>query len=201
LRRSVSPSCTSIGLLKALHEDNFEFFLQNVGKIYAAGLPIRAQCLFQGPGDLPLSRSTPPLSPAIGWDHSQSWMVIGLQHQALSLGGAKPASASVTVDAYNKESEVDCTQSCLAHHPSYSIESFQDISMLDHVIDGRVLYPFAGHVVLAWKMYCKLHGLDYLKTPVVIENMNVFRATILSVQPSHSKLHFCNRSATKHVCF
>lgn len=57
--------------------------------------------------------------------------------------------------------------------------------MLDHIIDGRILYPFAGHVVLAWKTLCKLRGLDFQTTPVVIEDMNVYRATLISVQPGN----------------
>lgn len=48
------------------------------------------------------------------------------------------------------------------------------------MVDGRVLYPFTGHMVLAWKALCKVKGLDFQKTPVIMENINVYRPTILS---------------------
>lgn len=52
--------------------------------------------------------------------------------------------------------------------------------MLDHIIDGRVLYPFTGHMVLAWKTISKLNGVDFLKTPVILEEIRVYSATIVT---------------------
>lgn len=52
--------------------------------------------------------------------------------------------------------------------------------MLDHIIDGRVLYPFTAHMVLAWKTIAKLKCLDFQKTPVVLEDIRVYSATIVT---------------------
>ena len=48
------------------------------------------------------------------------------------------------------------------------------------MIDGRVLFPFTGHIVLAWKALCKVKSLNFQKTPIIIENMNVYQPTILT---------------------
>lgn len=97
------------------------------------------------------------------WDHTQDWPVI--DGKALSNGfcGGVAASASYTIDPFAADSK----------------EAF----LLDHVIDGRVLYPFTGHMVLAWRTLCKIKGVDYQKTPVIFENINVYSATILTNKP------------------
>lgn len=48
------------------------------------------------------------------------------------------------------------------------------------MIDGRILYPFTGHMVLAWKAIAKLRGVDYQKTPVILQDINVYSATIVT---------------------
>jgi len=57
---------------------------------------------------------------------------------------------------------------------------FQDAYILDHVIDGRVLFPFTGYLELAWKTLCKVKNLDQQKTPVIFENVKVHKATLMS---------------------
>jgi fatty acid synthase len=72
-------------------------------------------------------------------------------------------------------------------------------SLEDHVIDGRVLYPFTGYMILAWKTLCKLKGLDQMKTPV-LEDINVYSATILTkpirldvvISPGHGQFEILN---------
>ncbi|VDP12544.1 unnamed protein product [Onchocerca flexuosa] len=56
----------------------------------------------------------------------------------------------------------------------------EETFLLDHIIDGRVLYPFTGHMVLAWKTIAKLNGVDFLKTPVILEEIRVYSATIVT---------------------
>ena len=89
-----------------------------------------------------------------------SWPVIDGRLAGAGTGGSVPASASYTIDPFSADTK----------------EAF----LLEHIIDGRVLYPFTGYMILAWKTLCKFKGLDYLKTPVILENINVFNATILT---------------------
>uniref|UniRef100_A0A1I8BMW0 Fatty acid synthase n=1 Tax=Meloidogyne hapla TaxID=6305 RepID=A0A1I8BMW0_MELHA len=159
LRRSLQKTCVNIGLMNSKAEEELPAFLQNLGKIYQAGASVHVEKLYpQVPMPVPLD--TPMISPWWKWDHSQDWPVIDGRLAGSGGSGAVPASASYTIDPFAADSK----------------ETF----LLDHVIDGRVLYPFTGYMILAWKTLCKLKGLDHLKTAVIFEDINVYNATILS---------------------
>lgn len=110
--------------------------------------------------EYPVPRGTPMIGPMWKWDHSQDWPVIDPKTMGMGGGGGVPAAASYNIDPFATDSK--------------------EAYLLDHCIDGRVLYPFTGHMVLAWRTLCKLKGLDFTKTPVVLENINVYSATILT---------------------
>lgn len=56
-----------------------------------------------------------------------------------------------------------------------------DAYLLDHIIDGRALYPFTGYVCLAWKAACKLRDIEkWQQTPVIFHDIRVHKATILN---------------------
>lgn len=59
-------------------------------------------------------------------------------------------------------------------------DHLQDTFYLDHVIDGRPLFPFTGHIVLAWKALARLKSLDFMKTQIILKDMYVHRGTIMS---------------------
>ncbi|KJH41745.1 acyl transferase domain protein [Dictyocaulus viviparus] len=164
LRRSLQKTVSNIGLMnkpKAEHENELETFLQSLGKIYQAGVNIRVEDLYPGgrfKGVVP--KGTPMIGSLWKWDHSQDWPVIDGRYMVASGGGSVCASASYHIDPFANDSK----------------ESF----LLDHCIDGRVLYPFTGYLVLAWKTLAKLNGVDFQKTAVVFENINVYSATILT---------------------
>lgn len=109
---------------------------------------------------LPVPLKTPMIAPWWRWDHQQDWPVVDGRLAGRMAGGSVPSSASYTIDPFATDSK--------------------DAYLLDHVIDGRVLYPFTGYMILAWKTLCKLNALDFQKTPVILEDINVFSATILS---------------------
>ena len=44
----------------------------------------------------------------------------------------------------------------------------------------ELLFPAVGYLLLAWKMLAKCKGQFYDKTPVLLENVTLHRATILS---------------------
>lgn len=105
LRRCVSSTCTNLGLLKARHENNMEFFMQNLGKIYETGLPINLARLYPA-ASYPIPRGTPMISPIMKWDHSQDWYVITMKDIPMSGGANKASSNTVVVDCLAKDSEV-----------------------------------------------------------------------------------------------
>lgn len=164
LRRSLQKTVTNVGLMnrpKSENDDELESFLGSLGKIYQAGVNIQITELYPGgqyKGVVP--KGTPMIGPMWKWDHTQDWLTIDGRQVLAGGSGSVASSATYNIDPFATDSK--------------------ETYLLDHVIDGRVLYPFTGHMVLAWRTLCKLKGLDYTKTPVVFENINVFSATILT---------------------
>lgn len=109
---------------------------------------------------LPVPLRTPMIAPWWRWDHQEDWPVIDGRLTGAMTRNSVPSCATYTIDPFSADSK--------------------DNFLLDHVIDGRVLYPFTGHVILAWKTLCKLNSLDYKNTPVIFEDVSVLNATILS---------------------
>ncbi|CAB3400922.1 unnamed protein product [Caenorhabditis bovis] len=164
LRRSLQKTVINVGLMNRPRSENdneLESFLSSLGKIYQAGVNIRISELYPGGqyrGLVP--KGTPMIGPMWKWDHSVDWPTIDGRNMTTASGGSIPASATYNIDPFGADSK--------------------EAYLLDHVIDGRVLYPFTGHMVLAWKTLCKLKGVDFQKTPVVFENINVYSATIVT---------------------
>nr|AXS78290.1 fatty acid synthase [Anisakis simplex] len=160
LRRSLHKTCTNVGLMNAKEKDReLEAFLQSLGKIYQTGITIHIEALYPAV-QYPVPIGTPMISPMWRWDHSQDWPVIDGKSLSAAGGGHLATSSSYTIDPFASDSK----------------EAF----LLDHVIDGRVLYPFTGYMVLAWKTIAKLNGLDFQKTPVILEDIRVYSATMVT---------------------
>ena len=125
-------------------------------RLFTSGVDFDALNLFP-PVPFPVSPGTPMLSPLVKWDHSQSWPVP--QHTDFSISGSGGKNSHVfKIDA--------------------SLES-EDHYLIDHVIDGRVLFPATGSLVLVWKMLAKLKGQSYEKMPVAFQDVILHRAIIL----------------------
>uniref|UniRef100_A0A914ZHK0 Fatty acid synthase n=1 Tax=Parascaris univalens TaxID=6257 RepID=A0A914ZHK0_PARUN len=160
LRRSLHKTCSNIGLMNAKEKEReLEAFLQSLGKIYQTGVTIHIEALYPAV-QYPVPVGTPMIASMWRWDHSQDWPVIDGKNLSAAGGGQVASSASYSIDPFASDSK----------------EAF----LLDHVIDGRVLYPFTGHMVLAWKTIAKLNGVDFQKTPVIIEDIRVYNATIIT---------------------
>lgn len=54
-----------------------------------------------------------------------------------------------------------------------------DNYLTEHCIDGRVLYPATGYLVLAWRTLVRSHGVVMETTPINFEDVIIHRATIL----------------------
>uniref|UniRef100_A0A915PSY3 Fatty acid synthase n=1 Tax=Setaria digitata TaxID=48799 RepID=A0A915PSY3_9BILA len=160
LRRSLQKTCTNVGLINMKEKDReLESFLQALGKIYQTGVTIHIEALYPAV-QYPVPVGTPMISAMWRWDHSQDWPVIDGKTLSAVGGRQVPTSYCYTIDPFASDSK----------------ETF----LLDHIIDGRVLYPFTGHMVLAWKTISKLNGVDFLKTPVILEDIQVYSATIVT---------------------
>uniref|UniRef100_UPI0037E9BFCC fatty acid synthase n=1 Tax=Semicossyphus pulcher TaxID=241346 RepID=UPI0037E9BFCC len=154
LKRSLKQTCTSLPLMKRGHTNNLEFFLSNIGKIYMNGINMDANGLCPAV-KYPVPVGTPMISPLVQWDHALNWDVPTAEH--FSSGGSN--SASVYKIEINPESA--------------------DYYMIGHCIDGRVLYPATGYLVLAWRTLVKSLGVVMETTPITFEDVTIHRATIL----------------------
>uniref|UniRef100_A0A8C3PVK3 Fatty acid synthase n=1 Tax=Chrysolophus pictus TaxID=9089 RepID=A0A8C3PVK3_CHRPC len=156
LRRTLKPTCTILPLMKKDHKNNLEFFLTQTGKIHLTGINVLGNNLFP-PAEYPVPVGTPLISPYIKWDHSQDWDVP--KAEDFPSGSKGSASASV----YN----IDVSPDSPDHY------------LVGHCIDGRVLYPATGYLVLAWRTLARSLGMVMEQTAVMFEEVTIHQATIL----------------------
>lgn len=149
LRRSLASTVTNIGLHKREHPDNMGFFLSSIGKLYSAGAQPKISNLYP-PVNYPVGRGTPMINSLIKWDHSMTWTVASFTN-IYSL-------SECTV-------EVDLTK--------------DDEFISGHLIDGRILYPAAGYMLLVWKAFANLLNTEFDRMPVIFEDIRFQRATII----------------------
>ncbi|XP_062859033.1 fatty acid synthase [Trichomycterus rosablanca] len=156
LKRSLKPTCSILPLMKRGHANNLEFYLSHIGKIYMNGVNVDSNKLYPAV-HYPVPVGTSLISPLLQWDHSQSWDVPKVEDFPAGSGGS--TSATVYNIDINPESP--------------------DYYMIGHCIDGRVLYPATGYLVLAWRTLMRSLGITMEHTPVTFEDVTIHRATIL----------------------
>ncbi|NXA99354.1 FAS synthase, partial [Cnemophilus loriae] len=156
LRRTLKPTCTILPLMKKEHKNNLEFFLTQIGKIHLTGINVLGNNLFPSVA-YPVPVGTPLISPYIKWDHSQDWDVP--KAEDFPAGSKGSASASV----YN----IDVSPDSPDHY------------LIGHCIDGRVLYPATGYLVLAWRTLARSLGMAMNEMAVMFEDVTIHQATII----------------------
>ncbi|KAF4797413.1 Fatty acid synthase [Turdus rufiventris] len=156
LRRTLKPTCTILPLMKKEHKNNLEFFLTQIGKIHATGINVLGNNLFPSV-EYPVPVGTPLISPYIKWDHSQEWDV----SKAEDFPGGSKGSASGSI--YN----IDVSPESPDHY------------LTGHCIDGRVLYPATGYLVLAWRTLARSLGMAMEEMAVMFEDVTIHQATII----------------------
>ncbi|XP_071318722.1 fatty acid synthase [Trachinotus anak] len=156
LKRSLKHTCSILPLMKRSHANNLEFFLSHIGKIYMNGINVDSNSLCPAV-KYPVPVGTPLISPLVNWDHAQTWDVPKVEDFSSGSGGSN--SATVYNIEINPESP--------------------DYYLIGHCIDGRVLYPATGYLVLAWRTFLRSLGAVMENTPVTFEDVTIHRATIL----------------------
>jgi fatty acid synthase len=156
LKRALGPKATNISLVKRGHSNNIEFLSSALGKIYTAGAQPKFGNLYR-PVSFPVGKGTPMIASMIKWDHSTEWTVANFCDK-----GSRSGELVVDVDLSKED----------------------DQYLSGHAIDGRVLFPATGYLTLVWKTFAKLRNEDYEQLPVIIENIQFHRATIMPKEGS-----------------
>ncbi|KAK9502678.1 hypothetical protein O3M35_011399 [Rhynocoris fuscipes] len=152
LKRDVPKSCINIGLVKKNVTDEMSYLLGSVGKLYLAGLNPNLS-VFHRPTTYPVGRGTPMIGPLVEWDHSTEWSVADFSGKSGSRSGEAVIEINTTSD--------------------------EDKYIVGHTIDGRVLFPATGYLTLVWKTFAKIHQKSCEEMPVILEDVQFLRATIL----------------------
>ncbi|XP_052754570.1 fatty acid synthase [Galleria mellonella] len=151
LRRALPAAAAHVPLVRRDRPEPRVQLLAALGRLFAAGAQPAAGRLYPAAA-WPVPRGTPGLAARVRWDHSVQWSVA-------HFGGAARSGEHVV--------ELD-----LARAP--------DAYLAGHRIDGRVLFPATGYITLVWRTMAKLHNKKFEETPVVLEDLQLRRATIMS---------------------
>lgn len=104
------------------------------------------------PIQFPVSRGTPMISSVIKWNHEENHFVPHFD----------------TFNQFERQNIVI----------NISDKRFEYIQ--GHMIDGRVLFPATGWIVLVWETFSMMIGIPYEKVKVVFEDVRFLRATSLN---------------------
>lgn len=126
-----------------------ELFLSAIGQLYQLGLNPRVDRLYPRV-QYPVSRNTQSISSLIRWDHSDNWLVT--QYPEYYNPGRNSEYAF----------KVDLKQKAFEFYA-------------DHCIDGQLLLPATGHLMLVWQMLARMKGESHHLLPVQFDNVTVHR--------------------------
>ncbi|XP_068233154.1 fatty acid synthase [Palaemon carinicauda] len=158
LRRAF-PSVSPIALIRKDAKCPLVHFLEALGKICMNGVNLDIGALYPT-SPVPVPSYTPSIASCIKWDHNQEWEV---------------ARFSTTPSGSEYEVKVD-------------LESDAHQYLEGHTIDGRVIFPATGYMVLAWQALCRLKGLQWEETAVTFTDVKLHQATVLSSSSSSSNI-------------
>ncbi|XP_014667633.1 PREDICTED: fatty acid synthase-like [Priapulus caudatus] len=155
LRRSLNDGTTIIGLQNRREEDNTRFFLASIGKCYVSGVNPATCKLRPSAPHFPVLQGTAMLGSLISWDHSQTWAVPA-QDEFIITNGMGECKFEIDLSATSP-----------------------DLYLLGHVIDGRVLFPATGYLVLVWRALAKMRRQLYESMAVEFNDIDIQRATVI----------------------
>ncbi|XP_065221125.1 fatty acid synthase-like isoform X2 [Planococcus citri] len=151
LKQSLPITVDNIPLVMRNNENNEEYLINALGRIYEAGCEMELSYLYP-PVEFPVSKSTPMISPSIKWYHDQAELVDEINTGILQ-------SSERTFAIYPKSKEHEYLQG--------------------HIIDGRNLYPGFGYLWLVVETIASLRQKQISELSIVFENVCFERATII----------------------
>nr|XP_027194954.1 fatty acid synthase-like [Dermatophagoides pteronyssinus] len=143
-----------ISLMKKDEPDQLIHLLSSIGKIYTFGFNPSIENLYPKV-QWPVARNTQSISSLIKWDHSR-------EHEIKKY--PEYHNFSTAANYWFRVSIVD-----------------SDLRFLkDHTIDGRVVFPLTGYLMIVWRAMATKIGQPWHKVPVHFENIRIHRPTFLN---------------------
>ena len=139
---------------KDSNDTNLDMFLGAVAKLYELGLNPITENLYPKV-EWPVGRSTQSLSSLMQWEHSGTNFVRKYP------------------DFHFRPTASDLNE---MYNPQQNIKAV----MPEHCIDGNVLYPATGYLMLAWRRMAAQHGRIWNQLPVIFEDVQFRRPIFLS---------------------
>ncbi|CAG2164273.1 unnamed protein product, partial [Oppiella nova] len=152
VKHSVSAG-SYVGLMKRKSADSLHHLLTSLGQLFTLGQNPRIENLYPKIS-YPVKRGTQSVGALVRWDHSDSHLV-PLYPKYFN----HKLQSNITIDIDFKEDK---------NH-----------FYLDHSIDERILFPAAGYLWLVWEEFAKQCGSTRDQLPVIFENVDFKRATIV----------------------
>ncbi|XP_054169344.1 fatty acid synthase-like [Oppia nitens] len=148
------PSLTYTGLMKRTESDNLTFFMSAIGRLFTLGLNPTIEN-FYPKVEWPVCRGTQSISSLMKWDHERCYEVKKFP------------------EFHNYATASDFVM-------KFSLLEADWNFLKDHAVDGRVIFPATGYLMMAWRRLAAMRGQPWMKTPVHFENVRFYRPTLLS---------------------
>ncbi|CAG9818777.1 unnamed protein product [Phaedon cochleariae] len=173
LMKELGNDATIVNLVKRNYIDKISFLLSAIGKIFIAGAQPKIGNLYP-PVTFPVGRGTQMINSMIEWDHSVEWSVADFS------GKANRSRESVV--------EIDLSKELSKYLAGY-------------IVDGQVVFPVSGYLVIVWKAFAKLKNMDFQQLPVVFTDVCFHKTTILSdIGPARFLINILEGTGEFEVC-
>ena len=148
-------SSTYLSLIrKDSNDTNLDSFLSTIAKLYELGLNPSIENLYPKV-EWPVARGTQSISSLIEWDHQKVYLV---RKYPVFKFRATASDLNETIDIAS------------------AIKNF----LPDHRIDGKILFPATGYLMLAWRRMASNFARAWNQIPVIFEDVQFRRPVFLS---------------------
>jgi fatty acid synthase len=156
------------------NDTNLESFLTTIGKLYELGLNPSIENLYPK-FEFPVARNTQSISSLIEWDHKDNYCVKTFsEHYSRSTASDMNVSISTSIKEY--------------------------MYLKDHCLEGSVLYPAAGYLMLAWRIIASSYDKHWTDLPVIFEQVHFRRPIYLSdTEETRIKVKFHKPTGKKNL--
>ncbi|XP_072934611.1 fatty acid synthase-like [Epargyreus clarus] len=151
LKRALPAACTNIPLTLR-GNNNLQFLLEAIGKIYMVGFVPKVSVLYPKI-DFPVSTGTPMLSHLVEWAHEEIWPL-------------------PTYNIANVTQAAACKFVISIHDDEYSY-------LRGHIIRENILYPFAAVLMDVWDTLCMSLKQPKKQLSVQFRNVKFYSQPIL----------------------